>query len=225
MPFRVLIAEEHEECRQLFRRFLLRCGYEVCTAADGLGCIAKLQTGPKPDVLILSWELPWCGTEGAAGAAGHAGHAGHAGLDGLDGNAGHGTVDGDGVSWSCRDAPVAGHPGADGVCEWLEAACVDDIAVVVLTARMDADAALQEQSLPRVTWVQRPFRLTELLQAIQSADSISRQSWRCLENLWRKTTRPFNGILFDSAASTRDLSTAPLRPLTPTPPAQPRKCL
>jgi len=91
---------------------------------------------------------------------------------------------------------------------------------VVLTARMDPDSAIHEQALPRITWVQRPFRLTDLLQAIQSADSISRQSWRCLENLWRKTTRPFNGILFDSVASTRDLSesgpfSAALRPLTP----------
>jgi hypothetical protein len=76
--------------------------------------------------------------------------------------------------------------------------------------------------------VQRPFRLTDLLQAIQSADSISRQSWRCLENLWRKTTRPFNGILFDSAASTRDLSesgpfSATVRPLTPISSAHPEE--
>jgi len=191
MPFRVLIAEEHEECRQLFRRFLLRCGYEVLTAADGMGCIAKLRTGPKPDVLILSWELPWCGT-------------------------------GD------DDSQQARYPGVDGVCEWLELARVDDIAVVVLTARMDPDSALHEQALPRITWVQRPFRLTDLLQAIQSADSISRQSWRCLENLWRKTTRPFNGILFDSAASTRDLSesgpfSAAVRPLTSIPAALPEE--
>lgn len=169
MPFRVLIAEEHEECRQLFRRFLLRCGYEVSTAADGASCMQALQSGPKPNVLILSWELPWGehlrGTEFTQQAA-------------------------------------------DGVCEWLESARVDDIAVVVLTARMHPDSAHQEQSLPRITWVQRPFRLTELLHAIQSAESISRQSWRCLENLWRKTTRPFNGILLDSAANTRDLSDA-----------------
>lgn len=165
MPFRVLIAEEHEECRQLFKRFLLRCGYEVTTAADGVSCIDVLRQGPKPDVLILSWELPW----------------------GDD-----------------RGAYDSGNPAADSVCCWLESARVEDIAVVVLTARMDPNSADHEQALPRITWVQRPFRLTELLHAIQSADSISRQSWRCLENLWRKTTRPFNGILFDSAASTRD---------------------
>lgn len=156
MRTRVLIAEEHEECRQLFRRFLLRCGYEVATAEDGLSCIDALRHGPRPDVLILSWELPW-------------------------------------GSGEC-------------VREWLEAARVEDIAVVVLTARMDPNFTAQEEALPRITWVQRPFRLVELLHAIQSANRISRSSWRCLENLWRKTTRPFNGVLFESEASTRDLS-------------------
>ncbi|MFM7058247.1 MAG: response regulator [Planctomycetota bacterium] len=210
MPFRLLIAEEHDECRQLFRRFLLRCGYEVVTAADGLGCIETLRTGPKPDVLILSWELPWCCT---ARIHGHELAAVGGGRDG--------GRDGDGSVWRRADGSQSGHPGADGVCEWLETACVDDIAVVVLTARMDADSAVQEQSLPRVTWVQRPFRLTDLLHAIQSADSISRHSWRCLETLWRKTTSPFNGILFDSAASTRDLSAATFHAVPA--PAQPRE--
>ena len=158
MPVRVLIAEEHEECRQLFRRFLLRCGFEVSTAKDGLSCTDALQQDPRPDVLILSWELPW----------------------------------GDGSS----------------VCKWLEAAQTDSVAVVVLTARMDPNSLVQEASLPRITWVQRPFRLMELLHAVQSAERISRRSWRCLENLWRKTTRPFNGILLESHAVTHDLSDA-----------------
>lgn len=158
MPVRVLIAEEHEECRQLFRRFLLRCGYEVTTAQDGLSCTDALRADPRPDVLILSWELPW----------------------------------GDGSSLR----------------EWLEAARTDAVAVVVLTARMDPDCLAQEATLPRITWVQRPFRLMELLQAIHSAERISRNSWRCLENLWRKSTRPFNGILLDSHAFTLDLSDA-----------------
>lgn len=156
MPVRVLIAEEHEECRQLFRRFLLRCGYDVTTAEDGLRCTDALRTDPRPDVLILSWELPW----------------------------------GDG---SC-------------VREWLEAARIDSVAVVVLTARVDPNSFVQEAALPRITWVQRPFRLMELLHAIQSAECISRNSWRCLENLWRKTTSPYNGILLDSHAVTCDLS-------------------
>lgn len=59
MPSRVLIAKEQVECCQLFRMFLQRCGYEVSTVHDGMSCVGALQSGPLPDVLILSWELHW----------------------------------------------------------------------------------------------------------------------------------------------------------------------
>ena len=42
----------------LFKQFLERCGYIVATAQDSDACIQRLQRGPKPDVLVLSWELP-----------------------------------------------------------------------------------------------------------------------------------------------------------------------
>ena len=111
---------------QLFRMFLQRCGYEVTTVYDGMSCIEALQDGALPEVLILSWELPF----------------------------------GEG----------------EGVLDWLNAQGLDGMAAVVLTARMGADPCQQELSLPGVTWLQRPFRLDELLDAVQSKERVSRNS-------------------------------------------------
>lgn len=144
MPDRVLIAEEQLECFQIFQIFLQRCGYEVTTVHDGMSCLKALQDGASPDVLILSWELPW----------------------------------GEGET----------------VLDWLEHQGLDDTAVVVLTARIDAVTDLPELSLPGVAWVQRPFGLMELGDAIQSAKREKRDSWKCLEALWRKSIRPVNGV-------------------------------
>jgi DNA-binding response OmpR family regulator len=58
MPRRILIAEEQQECCQLFQRFLQRSGYDVTTVHDGISCIEALNNGTTYDVLILSWELP-----------------------------------------------------------------------------------------------------------------------------------------------------------------------
>lgn len=154
MPSRVLIAEEQAECCQLFRMFLQRWGYEVSAVHDGMSCVEALQNDPLPDVLILSWELPW----------------------------------GEG----------------EGILEWLRFQGTEDMAVVILTARMDVDGYQQEKALPRVTWLQRPFRLLELLEAVQSTERVPRNSWRCLEALWRKSTRPVHGVLLSSEATTDD---------------------
>ncbi len=157
MQGHVLIAEEQVECCQLFKMFLQRSGYQVTTVNDSISCVEVLQDGARPDVLILSWELPWGESEG--------------------------------------------------VLDWLNHQGFNDMAVVVLTARMDADAWQQETSLPKVTWVKRPFRLIELLDAVQSAEGVPHNGSRCLEALWRKTTRPVNGVLFDSNATTEDVVT------------------
>jgi two-component system OmpR family response regulator len=154
MPSRVLIAEEQEECCQLFGMYLQRCGYEVSTVHDGISCIEAMLDGLEPDVLILSWELPW----------------------------------GEG----------------EGVLDWLQTQGVETMAVIVLTARMDADSYQHESALPRVTWLQRPFRLLELLSAIQTTERVPRNSWRCLEALWRKSARPVHGVLLSSEATTED---------------------
>lgn len=58
MPCRILIAEEHEECRELFAEYLRRCGYEVLTASDQHSCLEALQTNHSVDVLVISRELP-----------------------------------------------------------------------------------------------------------------------------------------------------------------------
>lgn len=150
MPSRILIAEEQKECSDLFKQFLQRCGYEVATVHDGMGCVDALQEGFVPNVLILSWELPW----------------------------------GEG----------------EGVLDWLQQRS-DDIAVVVLTARMEPDAVQQESRLPRVTWLQRPFRMVELLSAVQSAEKVPRNSWRCLEALLRRNMRTPDEPLLDGVAS------------------------
>ena len=126
MPTRILIAEEQQECCQLFKEFLQRCGYEVTTVHDGMSCIEALDDGATCDVLILSWELP--DQEG------------------------------------------------EGVLDWLQYHGIEHISVVVLTARMDENYNLQESAFPNVTWVQRPFRLFELL------DAVRKERKRCLSS-------------------------------------------
>lgn len=150
MPLRILIAEE-QQCCQLFKMFLQRCGYDVTAVHDGVSCIEALNNSDPYDVLILSWELPW--GEGEA------------------------------------------------ILDWVQYQGIDDLAVVVLTARMDLDYSTQESALPRVTWVQRPFRLVELLDAVESTERSPRNSWRCLESLIRRSTTPVNGVLFDGNES------------------------
>lgn len=154
MPVRVLIAEEVQECCQLFRQFLQCCGYEVTAVHDGMSCIESLLDGPTPDVLILSWELPW--EEG------------------------------------------------EGVLHWLQDQGNQDMAVVMLTARADPITCEQELALPDVTWLQRPFRLLELLHAVQSTERVPRNSWRCLETLWSKNARPVHGVLFRDDVTTEN---------------------
>lgn len=151
MPLRILIAEEQQECCQLFKMFLQRCGYDVTAVHDGVSCIEAMNNGHPYDVLILSWELPW--GEGEA------------------------------------------------ILDWVQYQGIDDLAVVVLTARMDQDCSTQASALPHVTWVRRPFRLFELLDAVESTERIPRRSWRSLEALIRKSTMPVNGVIFDSDAS------------------------
>jgi DNA-binding response OmpR family regulator len=163
MPRRVLIAEEQEECGQLFKQFLQRCGYEVTTVSDGRACEETLKNDRRPDVLILSWELP------------------------------HGDAREVLRQLVSQKPPVTG--------------------VVVLTARMDSDSEDSEQDFPRVTFLQRPFRMLELLDSVQSAERIPRSGWRCMELAGKKsaifdddgvtvpstatanTLRPFNDVL------------------------------
>lgn len=78
----------------------------------------------------------------------------------------------------------------EGVMDWLQTCGANGMAVVVMTARMEPDADQQEAAFPRVTWLQRPFRLVELLHAVQSTERVSRSSWRCQEAHQRRSTQP-----------------------------------
>jgi DNA-binding response OmpR family regulator len=59
----VLIAD-HEMCRrQELRRFLLRSGFLVTVASDGLETLSEM-VALSPDVLVIAWDLPCCGCGG-----------------------------------------------------------------------------------------------------------------------------------------------------------------
>jgi DNA-binding response OmpR family regulator len=101
----------------------------------------------------------------------------------------------------------------EAILDWVQYQGIEGLAVVVLTARIDVECSLQESALPRVTWVQRPFRLVELLDAVESTERAPRNSWRCLESLIRRSTMPVNGVLFDGDATTKhSLDARILRP-------------
>ena len=124
MQNRILIAEEQQECCQLFKEFLQRYGYEVTAVHAGVDCIEALNSGAAYNVLILSWELP--GEEG------------------------------------------------EGILECLEDHGIGPVAVVILTARVDRIRLRKESEFPSVTWVQRPFKLCDLLEAVVSAKPVPR---------------------------------------------------
>ena len=58
MKMRVLIADSDPALLASYRDFLVRQGFEVALARDGLDCLAQLRS-TFPDVLVLEPELPW----------------------------------------------------------------------------------------------------------------------------------------------------------------------
>lgn len=63
MSQRVLLVEDDTDARDALALILASQGYELETAADGDGAIAKAQAF-RPDVLICDWLLP--GMDGAS---------------------------------------------------------------------------------------------------------------------------------------------------------------
>jgi DNA-binding response OmpR family regulator len=59
----LLIAESDPKVADLFHLFLTRQGFDVEVAAGGLECLEKLRRFP-PDILIMSNDLPWGGSDG-----------------------------------------------------------------------------------------------------------------------------------------------------------------
>jgi DNA-binding response OmpR family regulator len=60
---RVLLADPDQGLLDIYREFLLRDGFDVVTAMDGLDCVAKMRSF-LPEVLVLEPELPWGRGEG-----------------------------------------------------------------------------------------------------------------------------------------------------------------
>jgi two-component system phosphate regulon response regulator PhoB len=59
----LLIADSDAELCDLFKRFLIKRGYDVETASDGLDCLAKLRR-TKPVAVVLDMGLHWGGGSG-----------------------------------------------------------------------------------------------------------------------------------------------------------------
>jgi CheY-like chemotaxis protein len=61
---RVLIADADDVWLDICERGLCESGFTVETAQDGLACLAQLQRGPQPDVVVLELDMPWGGGDG-----------------------------------------------------------------------------------------------------------------------------------------------------------------
>nr|MCU0983008.1 response regulator [Pirellulaceae bacterium] len=64
MVSRVLIADADDAWLDVCERGLCDSGFTVETAQDGLACLAQLQRGPQPDVVVLELDMPWGGGDG-----------------------------------------------------------------------------------------------------------------------------------------------------------------
>jgi DNA-binding response OmpR family regulator len=62
----MLIADGDAGLCDLYRRFAMKCGYEVDTSSDGLDCVRKLRLA-TPAVLVLDLDLCWGGGDGVLG--------------------------------------------------------------------------------------------------------------------------------------------------------------
>ncbi len=57
MGYRILIADDEAEIRDLLRLYLEKDGYEVLEAADGLETMERVKK-EKPDLLVLDIMMP-----------------------------------------------------------------------------------------------------------------------------------------------------------------------
>ena len=63
MMYRILLADRDEALLAEYREYLLRDGFDVITAIDGLDCVAKLRRC-RPEALVLDPGLLWGDGEG-----------------------------------------------------------------------------------------------------------------------------------------------------------------
>src|SRR4051794_40595 len=57
----VLVVEDEPSIRTLLAAVLSGAGYQVATAADGVGAIDYLDGNPAPGVILLDWLMPGMG--------------------------------------------------------------------------------------------------------------------------------------------------------------------
>jgi len=62
---RILVVDDEEWVRQLVQGYLEQAGFNVATAADGTGALAKFNTY-RPDLVVLDWMLPGLDETGGA---------------------------------------------------------------------------------------------------------------------------------------------------------------
>jgi CheY-like chemotaxis protein len=57
MPATILIADDHEDSRELLRLLLAGAGYDVREARDGNECLTVAQNEP-PDLIVMDLSMP-----------------------------------------------------------------------------------------------------------------------------------------------------------------------
>jgi CheY-like chemotaxis protein len=55
---KIMIVDDNKDFRTIIRMFLEREGYEVVESEDGEQCLEKLQSGEKPDLMLLDIMMP-----------------------------------------------------------------------------------------------------------------------------------------------------------------------
>jgi len=54
----ILVVEDDADIRELMKIFLEGDGYQVEVAADGVDAFEKLESGPRPDLILLDLMMP-----------------------------------------------------------------------------------------------------------------------------------------------------------------------
>ena len=55
---KVLIAEDDSVSRQILKKMLSKCGYDVLACRDGAEAWERLQAADRPNLAILDWMMP-----------------------------------------------------------------------------------------------------------------------------------------------------------------------
>jgi two-component system chemotaxis response regulator CheY len=59
-----LVVDDSRAMRSILARFMTRLGFEVSQAGDGAEALAMLDSGVRPDVALVDWNMP--GMDGVA---------------------------------------------------------------------------------------------------------------------------------------------------------------